>query len=84
MRDEYGWTNYDAEPAATIPGEAISIYGAEDEPEAWLLQNDEMDGYYIEREDGTYVYNPETGTALFTDTDTAKRQFMLQRTPLTT
>jgi len=48
MRDEYGWTNYDAEPATTIPREAISIFGAEDEPEAWLLQNDAMDGYYIE------------------------------------
>ena len=84
MRDEHGWINYDAEPATTIPGEAISIYGAEDEPEAWLLQNNEMDGYYIEREDGTYVYNPETGTALFTDAEKAKRQFILQRTPLTT
>lgn len=74
MRDNYGWTDYDAEPAATIPGEAISIYGAEDEPEAWLLQNDDMDGYYIERVDGTYVYNPKSGNALFADPEGARKQ----------
>lgn len=75
MRDKMGWTDYDAEPAATIPGEPLAVYGPEDDPTAILREADGGGGFYIERNDGTYVYNSESKNALFPDVESAKAAF---------
>lgn len=75
LRDDFGWTDYDAEPAATIPGEPIAIYGEEEDPDAYLIERDNVTGYSIQRKDHTYVINPDTMNAIFPTPDQAKRQF---------
>ena len=71
-----GWS-WGAEPAAAIPGEPMEFYKADEyleNGEAGLFETE--DGkYYIMRADGTYVYNPETRSALFKTAKAAKEVY---------
>ena len=80
----YEW-QWGAEWIAAIPGEPIEYYcpvGDEgfDNAIAFLYETDEKgqeSKYYIQMKDGTLVYNPETKSALFDDSEVAKRRFKM-------
>jgi hypothetical protein len=71
-----GWA-WGAEPVAAIPGEPIEFYKADEgleNGEAALFETE--DGkYYIIRADGSYVYNPETRSALFETAEAVKEAY---------
>lgn len=70
------WT-WGAEPIATIPGEPMEFYKADEylENAEAALFDTEKGEYYIKRANGTYVYNPKTRSALFKTAKEARTEY---------
>lgn len=72
--------NAGAEPAATIPGEPFEFFGADENMEnakAAIYDNGEGK-YYIIKDDGLYVKNPDTTEPLFDTAEQAWKEYYNQ------